>query len=249
MSNSSHSPRPRAFVTGAAKRIGRAICEHLAARGYDLVLHCHQSRDEAESLAQVLRAKGAEAQVVQADLASIHQLHTLWQGVPPCDLIIHNASAFVRDSAADCDSEVLEAHAQINYLAPVILSQQFARQLPAAKKGQVIFLSDSVLGWSISPQFFSYAASKLALNSATDLLAAALAPNIRVNTIALGPTLESAHDKEGLFAKLAQAAPLKRTSAPTEVLAALDYLLAAEGVTGQILSLSGGMQLATPKKL
>jgi NAD(P)-dependent dehydrogenase (short-subunit alcohol dehydrogenase family) len=237
------------MVTGAAKRIGRAICEHLVARGYDIVLHYHQSCAEAQSVATALRAQGAEVQLVQKNLAALHLLHELWNDLPPCDMLIHNASLFARDTAADCDSHALEAHMQVNMLAPVLLSQQFARQLPAGKHGQVIFLSDSVLGWSISPQFFSYAASKLALNSATDLLAAALAPHIRVNTIALGPTLENTHDKEGLFAKLAQAAPLKRTSVPADVLAALDYLRHAEGVTGQILSLSGGMHLATAKKL
>lgn len=239
------SPRPRALITGAAKRIGARIAEHLARRGCDIVLHCHLSVNEAEALSAQLNALGARVTIMRQDLSKIHELPRFFDGVPPCDILVHNASVFIRDSLETMESDVLEAQMRVNMMAPLLLAQGFAKQLPAGSGGHMIMLSDGVYGWSISPHFFSYAASKLALNSSTDLLASALAPRIRVNTIALGATLENAEDSSALFDKLASLSPLGRTSAPEEVLRTLDYVLDTSSVTGEVLSLASGMHLAT----
>lgn len=239
------SERPRALITGAAKRIGARIAEHLARRGCDIVLHCHLSVNEAEALSETLRSYGARVAMMRQDLSKVHELGSFFEGVPACDILVHNASAFIRDGLEDMDAEVLEAHMRVNMMAPLLVSQAFAKQLPAGRGGNIVLLSDSAYGWSISPHFFSYAASKLSLSACTDLLASALAPSIRVNTIALGPTLENTADSAGLFDKLASLSPLARTSTPEEVLSALDYLLDTPSATGQVLALSSGMQLAT----
>lgn len=243
--NASSQERPRALITGAAKRIGARIAEHLARRGCDIVLHCHLSMHEAEALSNHLQTLGARVTIMRQDLAKPHDLANFFNGVPPCDIIVHNASVFIRDDITSMDSEVLEAQMRVNVMAPLLLSQGFAKQLPTNRAGNVIFLSDGVFGWSVSPHFFSYAASKLALTASTDLLASALAPNIRVNTLALGATLESPQDPTGMFARLAELSPLGHTSTPDDVVRTIDYILDTPSITGQIFSLAAGMQLAT----
>ncbi|MES2984353.1 MAG: SDR family NAD(P)-dependent oxidoreductase [Pseudomonadota bacterium] len=238
--------KPTTLITGAGKRIGALIARHLAARGHDLVLHYHRSGEAAQALAVELRAMREAPQVtlVQANLEDTAALGALWAGLPPCTAIIHNASHYVRDRLADMTPASLRAHLAVNFEAPLLLTQGFMAQLPTGAAGHVVVLGDGYHGWTISPEFFSYAVSKHAWASVIDLLAAAVAPRARANVIALAPTLQNG-DEAALFARLAERAPLQRVSAPDEVLATLDYLLASPGVTGQVLSLAGGVNLAT----
>ena len=106
-------------------------------------------------------------------------------------------------------------------------------------------LGDQALGWSLSPEFFTYSASKHAWVGVMDLLAAACAPRVRANMVALAPTLPGVEDTPEMFARLAARSPLARTGTVEEVLAAVDYLLASPGVTGQILGLGNGLGLTT----
>ena len=235
------SEKTTTLITGAGKRIGAGIARHLAGRGHDLVLHYHTSKDEAESLAAQLRGEGAAVTLVQANLEDVNSLADFWQGLPPCTNIIHNASRYTRDKLADFSVNDLRAHMAVNFEAPLVLTQGFMAQLPAGVAGNVVVLGDDALGWSISPEFFSYAVSKHAWVSIIELLAAAVAPRARANVIALAPTLPAANDPDGMFARLAERAPLKRTGDVADVLAAVDYLLAAVGTTGQVLHLGNGM--------
>jgi NAD(P)-dependent dehydrogenase (short-subunit alcohol dehydrogenase family) len=239
--------KPRALITGAAKRVGREIALHLASRGYDVVLHCHRSLQEAEQLATQLQALGARVHVLRADLNNLAALEHFFDGVPPCSLLIHNASVFLRDDANNMNAETLEAQFRVNTLAPFLLSQKFFMQLPEQAHGNVICLSDSTMGWSISPYFLSYAASKQALDALTDLMATSFAPRVRVNTIALGPTLVSANENVEMFARLAEKSPLGTTSSVADVLSSIDYVLETKSVTGQILCLSSGLQARTKR--
>ncbi len=241
------TPKPTTLITGSAKRIGAAIAHHLAARGHDLVLHYSQSQGAAEALAADLRKSGATVTLLQADLEDTTRLPSLWQGLPPITHLMHNASRYTRDTLESMTPKDLRAHLAVNLEAPLLLTQGFMAQLPKGSAGSVVVLGDGALGWSISPEFFSYAVSKHAWASVIDLLAAALAPAARANVIALAPTLPGAQDPDGLFERLAEYAPLKRTGDVAEVLAAIDYLLAAPGVTGQVISLGNGMALATPR--
>jgi NAD(P)-dependent dehydrogenase (short-subunit alcohol dehydrogenase family) len=237
--------QPTTLITGAGKRIGAAIARHLAARGHSLVLHYHRSQAEAEALAHELRAGGTTVTLVQADLEHTADLATFWQGLPPVTHIIHNASRYVRDTLADFTAADLRAHLAVHVESPLLLTQGFFRQFPAGAAGNVIILGDGTLGWSVSPEFFTYAVSKHAWASLIDLLAAACAPSIRANVIALAPTLPNTHDPVGLFDRLAQQAPLNRTGDVVEVLSALDFLLINPAVTGQIIDLSNGMGIGT----
>jgi NAD(P)-dependent dehydrogenase (short-subunit alcohol dehydrogenase family) len=237
--------RPTALITGAAKRIGAMIAEHLAASGYDIILHYHRSGDAAQTVAMDLTTRfGANVTLVQADLSHPASLENFWHDLPPCELLIHNASQFTRDTLDTMTAETLRQHLAINFESPLLLSQGFMKQLPKTSSGNIIVLGDGIFSWSSAPQFFSYAASKHAWGSVIDLLAAACATNVRANLIALGPTVTGLNDDDAIFARLAERAPLKRHGAPDEVCQAIDFLLAAPGVTGQTISLANGFGLA-----
>jgi NAD(P)-dependent dehydrogenase (short-subunit alcohol dehydrogenase family) len=239
--------KPSTLITGAGKRIGAAIARHLAAQGHDLVLHYHQSRAEAEALAGELRRIGAMVTLVQADLEHPESLGAFWAGLPPVTTIIHNASRYTRDRVDSFTAADLRAHLAVNLEAPLVLSQGFLAQLPAGAHGNIVVLGDNAMGWSISPEFFSYAVSKHAWAALIDLLAAAAAPRARANVIALAPTLPNSSDTDELFERLAQRAPLKRTGSVAEVLAALDFILAGEGFSGQVIGLGNGMGFSTSR--
>lgn len=215
----------------------------MAARGHDLVLHYHRSQDEAETLAAELRKAGAVVTLVQADLEKPEDLSGFWAGLPPVTNIIHNASRYTRDKLESFNAADLRAHLAVNLEAPLVLTQGFMGQLPAGSAGRVIVLGDDALGWSASPEFFTYAVSKHAWASLIDLLAASCAPRATANVIALAPTLPGETDSPEMFTRLAARAPLKRTGSVEEVLTALDFLLASPGMTGQVLGLGNGMGL------
>lgn len=234
------------LITGAGQRIGAALAVHAAGLGWNIVLHYHRSGDAAQQLAAALQQQhGVQVTLKQADLSNPAAVEDFWRDLPPVTALVHNAATFERDTLATMSSATLQAQLQVNFTAPLMLTQGFMRQLPAEANGSVILLGDGVMGWSISPEFFSYAISKQAWVGALDLLASACAPRARVNLIALAPTLPNAHDTPELFARLAAQAPLKRTGKPDEVCAAFAYLLHAPGVTGQIISLANGAQLAS----
>lgn len=242
------SARPTALITGAAKRIGAKLARHLASEGYDIVLHYHRSAREAEALAAKLRALGATVTLRQADLADTALLGRFWKGLPPCTLLVHNASTFVHDSLGTMTASTLRTQVAVHLEAPLLLAQGFMKQLPKGKAGNIIILGDGEFGWCVAPQFFSYAVSKHAWASVIDLLAGAVAPRARANVIALGPTERNAGDSKETFAMLAREVPLKRESRISDVTAAIDYLLTAEGTTGQVISLANGFGLATYRR-
>lgn len=241
--------KPTTLITGAGVRIGAEIARHLAAQGHDLVLHYHHSKAEAEALAADLRAAhDARVTLVAADLEETDALAHLWQGLPPVTTLIHNAARFLRDDIGNFTPASLRSHLAVNLEAPLLLAQGFLAQLPTGEAGNIVVLGDGSKGWSVAPEFFTYAVSKLAWESVIDLLAAAVAPRARANVIALAPTLLNASESADLYARLAERAPLKRTSAPQEVCAAIDFLLTSAGVTGQTLSLAGGFGLSTRRR-
>lgn len=239
--------RPTTLITGSGRRIGAAIARHLAAAGHGLVLHYHRSHTETEALAAELRGHGTPVTLVEADLAEPAALAGFWQGLPPCTTIIHNAARYTRDTIETFTAADLRAHLAINLEAPLLLTQGFLNQLPAGATGNVIVLGDDALGWSASPALFSYAVSKHGWRAVIDLLAAACAPRVRANLIALAPTLPSDNDPEGMFERLTERAPLRRTGTVAEVLAAIDFLHDGAGITGQTIGLGNGMALATAR--
>jgi NAD(P)-dependent dehydrogenase (short-subunit alcohol dehydrogenase family) len=157
------------------------------------------------------------------------------------DCLINNAAVFEKDDLATLTPASWQGHMQTNLFAPLLLIRDFAKQYKGSA-GNIINITDGLAGWSVSPTFFSYAMSKLALTDATRMLVRELAPAIRINAIAPGATLEGEHDKKDAFTKLREVIPLARVSAPEEICAAVHYILSAPSLSGQILSLAGGIE-------
>lgn len=239
------------LITGAAIRLGGALALSLAEKGWDIAIHYHRSVKPAHALAMKLTKMGRKAYLTQADLSKPQQVAHIIpsltaQGVI-LDGLINNAAVFGKDNLENLTAESWGAHIDINLFAPLMLARDFAAQY-AGKKGNIINITDGMAGWSLSPNFLSYSLSKKGLENATQMLALSLAPAIRVNAIAPGPTLEGAMDKKDTFAKLRRILPLKRTGVPQELCDAVHFVLTAPSLTGQILSLSGGIHLLSGLK-
>jgi NAD(P)-dependent dehydrogenase (short-subunit alcohol dehydrogenase family) len=240
------SPRPTVLITGAARRIGRAIALSMAEAGYDVAVHYRHSKLEAEGLVREIEALGQRAGAFPADLARQNDVEALIPAiskamVPPICLV-NNASEFQFDSLASLTPERWATHMDINLKAPVFLAQALAANLPVGAQGHVINIIDQRV-WKLTPEFFSYTLSKAGLWTATKTLAQALAPHVRVNAIGPGPVLRSIHQSADEFAAEEATTLLQRGSTPEEIASAVRFLVSAPAITGQMIALDGGQHL------
>ena len=236
-----------ALVTGAGARLGKAMAEALGADGWDVAVHFSRTKDGAEHTAQNIKAMGQNAAAVQADLSVETETASLVANASkalqqPITLLVNSASTFFDDTARDHKRSDWDRHMDVNLRAPILLAQSFANALPTDTKGNIINMIDQRV-WKLNPQFFTYTLSKSALWSATQTLAQALAPNIRVNAIGPGPTLRSIHQSAQDFAKEVDATLTGEGSSPDEIIKALRYLISASSVTGQMIASDGGQHL------
>lgn len=236
--------RGAALITGAAKRIGRALALEAAALGYDVAVHYRGSRSEAHDLVQEIRKLGRKAIALAADLSLESDASALLPraaaALGPVTLLVNNASLFLEDEIATVTRESWAAHLDANLRAPVFLAQAFAAQQQA--QGLIVNVVDQRV-WKPNPLFFSYTVSKAALWAATRTLAQALAPRIRVNAIGPGPTLPSIHQAEGDFEAEARHTLLQRRATPDELCATLRYFVDSPSVTGQMIAVDAGQHL------
>ncbi|WP_374383381.1 SDR family oxidoreductase [Dongia sp.] len=234
------------FITGGAKRLGRAIALKLAANGWDVAIHYHRSRAEAEATAAEIKALGRRACIVQADLGREAEVETLLPavtaelGTPTC--LVNNASVFEMDKIDTATRESWDRHIETNLRAPFVLSQAFARSLPDNAEGNIINMLDQRV-WKLTPYFMSYTVAKMGLWTLTRTMALALAPRIRVNAIGPGPTLPSPRQSAEHFAAQSAAMPLGHGATPDEIAAAALYILSSPSMTGQMIALDGGEHL------
>ena len=239
--------RGTALITGAARRIGRAMALTAAEAGYDVAVHHRGDASDAEQMAAEITALGRKAAPVAAELTDEAQTSSLVrraaEALGPVTLLINNASVFSDDRIQTHTRESWDAHIETNLRAPILLAQAFAAALPEGSEGLIVNMLDQRV-WKPNPQFFSYGLSRAALWSATQMLAQALAPRIRVNGIGPGPTLASIHQTPADFEAEAHNIPLQRRSSPEDVAAALRYLIDARQVTGQMIAVDGGQHLA-----
>lgn len=238
---------PRAaLITGAARRIGRAIAHHLARSGWAVALHYHESAGDAEQLAAEIRSSGGTASILKADLADEAQVEGLvaraGDAIGPLGCLINNASTFDYDSVASATRASWDRHMEANLRAPFLLSQQFSRHVPQEGHGVIINLIDQRV-WNLTPHFVTYTVSKAGLWTLTRTLAMALAPRIRVNAIGPGPTLPSIHQTEQQFADQCARTPLHRGTSPAEIAACVGFILSSPSMTGQMIALDGGQHL------
>jgi NAD(P)-dependent dehydrogenase (short-subunit alcohol dehydrogenase family) len=235
---------PRAaLVTGGARRLGKCIVLALAEAGFTVAI---QYRDSAEAAAETLAAIGQNGCLLHADLAleadTVKLVEEASSALGPVGVLINNASVFERDEWDSANRASWDAHLEPNLRAPFVLTQQFARALPAQAQGVVINMLDQRV-WSLTPHFISYTLSKAGLWALTQSMALALAPNIRVNAIGPGPTLPSPRQSEAQFRAQAASVPLQVATDPAEVARATIAILELPSLTGQMLALDGGQHL------
>lgn len=233
---------PRAvLITGAGARVGAVLARGLAEDEWHVCIHYNRSAKKAEAVLDAICQSGGSASLVQADLAR-------WDDV--CGLIektgfklhalINNASTFKPDTAQDFSAESWDYHRAVNLDAPLRLAADFAEQADAGAS-IVNMIDQRVL--KPNPQFFTYSLAKAGLHWATKTLAQSYAPNIRVNGVGPGPTLENTEQADGEFEAEAKATLLGKGSPPETILHAVRYLLSAEAVTGQMIAVDGGQHL------
>jgi NAD(P)-dependent dehydrogenase (short-subunit alcohol dehydrogenase family) len=236
------------LVTGGAQRIGRSIVERLAREGYGVAIHCRRSTDAADEIAGRIRSAGGIAAVVQGDLADASAVDRLVDDAvkalgSPLTLLVNNASEFEPDEVETLSQDRWDRHFAVNLRAPAFLARDFARQLPPDAQGSIVNIVDQRV-WKLTPQFFSYTLTKVALFTATQTMAQALAPRIRVNAIGPGPTLANERQGDEDFAKQESAVLLGHGGTPEEIAEAVIYLAGARSVTGQMIAVDGGQHLA-----
>ncbi|MGO6673962.1 SDR family oxidoreductase [Rhizobium leguminosarum] len=242
-----HKRLRSALITGAAKRIGRAIAEDLAANGFSVAIHANGSIGEAEELVAELRRKGYRATALQADLTNIGETGELItrasEALGPLDLLVNNASVFQHDSARSFNAATWALHFDLHVRAPSILAAAFAQQMPAEAAGLIVNIIDQRV-WALRPSFYSYTLSKSALWTATQTLAQALAPRIRVNAIGPGPSMPSERQAMEDFQAQVSALILQRGPALEEFGQTIRFLYDTPSITGQMIALDGGQHLA-----
>ena len=244
------SSTPRTvLVTGAAKRLGRAIALDLAAHGWQVAVHYRGSKADAIETAAACAALSGASGHFDADFEDEPAVRALLPRVVdqlgPVDAVVNSASLFEHDTAADFGYAALERHMRSNTGAPLVLAQvlhQHIAQRGDNAQGVVVNLLDQKL-WNMNPDFVSYTLSKAALEAAGTLLAQALAPLLRVVGVAPGLTLTSDYLTDDKFEALHRMSPLGRSSTPDDVAATVRFALENRSITGTTLLVDGGQHL------
>ncbi|HEY8358110.1 MAG TPA: SDR family oxidoreductase [Ramlibacter sp.] len=242
----SAAPRRTVLVTGAARRLGRAIALELAAAGWQVAVHYRGSAEEAQATASDCAAH-APAHAFQADLSDEAAVRSLLPRVAAhfgtVDAVVNNASVFEHDTVDSFSYAALATHLAANTAAPIVLAQALHAQVQSrSASGAVVNLLDQKL-WNPNPDFLSYTLSKAALEAATTLLAQALAPRLRVVGVAPGLTLTSHMLSQEKFEQLHKLSPLGRSSTPEDVARTVRFALENQSLTGTTLLVDGGQHL------
>ena len=239
----------QALVTGAAKRLGRAMALELADQGYDVALHYASSQADADIVVAEIEAKGRKACALRADLTQEADMQSLLPRARealggPLTVLVNNASIFEYDNLETATRGSWDRHIESNLRAPFVLTQAFAAQAPEAQldangepvaQSLVVNMLDQRIR-KLTPEFMSYTIAKMGLWAFTRTAAQSLAPAIRVNAIGPGPTLRGGRQSEDHFARQRAATVLERGSDSEDICAALAYLLRAKAVTGQVIA-------------
>jgi len=241
-----NTAQPNVLITGAAHRIGRAIATDLAANGYGVAVHYNNSESGANDLASTITNSGGRAVALKANLANEDEIKSIipaaTKALGPLTLLINNASMFENDTVDDATRASWDMHMDVNLRAPFVLSQDFQKQMPNGLEGNIINILDQRV-WNLTPYFMTYTLSKSALWTLTQTLALALAPQIRVNGIGPGPTLQNVRQSDEDFARQWSETPLGRKVMPDEIADTVRFIVHSPSMTGQMIALDSGQHL------
>lgn len=237
-----------ALVTGAGQRLGKAVSLELARAGRNIVVHYRSSNDEAEAVAAAIQAAGGAAVTVQADLDDPDQRATLVararEAGGPLSALVNCAAIFEHDTVETLSEAALQRHIAINTFTPSLLARNFAQTLRGDERGAVVNFLDFKLA-NPYPDHFSYTLSKYALAGATELMARAMAPRVRVNAVAPGYTLPAPGQSDEDFQRLHADTPLERGPTPDDIARAVRFLVESEAITGQTIYVDAGRRFRT----
>ena len=237
---------PGALVTGAARRIGRAIALGLAEDGWHVVVHYNRSREAAAQTVAAIQVQGGKATAIAADLSdpagAARLIATSAEATGGLSCLVNNASMFSADDIATINASDFDAMMAVNLRAPVLLSRALAEALPDGVDAVIVNLLDQKLV-NPNPDFLSYTLSKYGLGGLTTTLAMALGPRIRVCGVAPGLVLPSADQTRSQFSTVHGRTPLGRGATSADVAGAVRYLVTAGAVTGEVVLVDGGQHL------
>ena len=233
------------IITGGATRIGAAIANKLSGPNKEIVVHFNKSKSKAEDLKKKLFLKGSKIYLIKADLNKDSDLKKIIKFAKSklkyFDCLINNASLFENDKLENFTSQSWEKHITTNLKAPAYLSKEFSKNIKG-KNNNIINIIDQRV-FKLTPFFFSYTLSKTGLYTLTKTSAMSLAPQIRVNGIAPGPTIKNKRQSMKHFKNQYLATPLKKQVNVDEVCNAVDFFIKNSSITGQVLALDSGQSL------
>ena len=233
------------IITGGATRIGAAIAKKLSGKEIEILIHYNKSKSKAENLKKELQKKGSKVFLVRGDLSKENDVNKIIKFAKSklkfFDCLINNASLFENDKIENFNTDSWGKHLRTNLRTPALLSKAFARNIKG-KNNNIINIIDQRV-FKLTPFFFSYTISKTGLYTLTKTSAMSLAPNIRVNGIAPGPTLKNKRQSEKHFKKQYLATPLKKQVDVKEICDAVDFFIKNNSITGQILAIDSGQSL------
>ena len=233
------------IITGGATRIGAAIANKLSGPNKEIVIHFNKSKSKAEDLKKKLFLKGSKIYLIKADLNKDSDLKKIIKFAKSklkyFDCLINNASLFENDKLDNFTSQSWEKHITTNLKAPAYLSKEFSKNIKG-KNNNIINIIDQRV-FKLTPFFFSYTLSKTGLYTLTKTSAMSLAPQIRVNGIAPGPTIKNKRQSMKHFKNQYLATPLKKQVNVDEVCNAVDFFIKNSSITGQVIALDSGQSL------
>jgi len=233
------------IITGGATRIGAAISKKLSGPGVEIVIHYNKSKSNAEKLKKELSKSETKVYLVKGDLSKEKDVKKIVKFAKSklkyFDCLVNNASLFENDKIENFTTNSWERHLRTNLRAPALLSKEFAKNTKSSNNNIINIIDQRI--FKLTPFFFSYTISKTGLYTLTKTSAMSLAPNIRVNGIAPGPTLKNKKQTEKHFRKQYLATPLKRQVDLKEICNAVDFLINNRSITGQVLAIDSGQNL------
>ena len=233
------------IITGGATRIGAAIAKKLSGPGVEIVIHFYKSSSKARKLKKELSKRQTKVYLVKGNLSNEKDVNKILKfsksKLKYFDCLVNNASLFENDKLENFSTNSWERHLKINLRTPAILSKEFAKNIKG-KNNNIINIIDQRV-FKLTPYFFSYTISKTGLYTLTKTSAMSLAPQIRVNGIAPGPTLKNKRQSEKHFKKQYMATPLKRQVDVEQICSAVDFFIKNRSITGQVISIDSGQSL------
>ena len=233
------------IITGGSTRIGAAISKKLSGPEKEIVIHYYSSKLKAEKLKKELSKNKTKVYLIKGDLSRETDVKKIIKFAKSklkyFDCLINNASLFENDKLENFTTDSWGRHLRTNLRAPALLSKEFAKNI-RGKNNNIINIIDQRV-FKLTPYFFSYTISKTGLYTLTKTSAMSLAPNIRVNGIAPGPTLKNKRQSEKHFKKQYMSTPLKRQVDVEQICNAVDFFIKNRSITGQVISVDSGQSL------